>query len=133
MKTVFTLMAALAVIVACSNDDDVATENASVLGRWKLTAMLADPGDGSGTFSPASGREIQFNADGTYVANSDSFCYFSSEFSLLTTVGNYNDTGIICNSNSGGTYDLLYTVEGNEMIITYPCFEPCRARYERVE
>lgn len=133
MKAFFTCIAALFIIVSCSDDDDN-TVNADILGTWGLSEVLADPGDGSGTFVPVdSPREVTFNADGTYTSNSESFCSFMIETGIQASTGTYTETAIHC-GDANPASDLLYTIDANgSLIISYPCIEPCQAKYERID
>jgi hypothetical protein len=134
MKTLITCIAALFVIVACSNDDDN-TVNTNILGTWGLSEILADPGDGSGTFMPVdSPRQVTFNANGTYSSNSESFCSFSGDnVGIQPSTGTYTETAIHC-GDANPANDLQYTIDANgSLIISYPYIEPCQAKYERIE
>jgi hypothetical protein len=63
----FITLSFLFTLVACTKSSD---NNSSIIGRWKLTETLADPGDGSGTWMPAiTNYIIQFNNDSTAYEN----------------------------------------------------------------
>jgi hypothetical protein len=51
MKKVFLLAALICYVTACKKDIQV--KNSSIIGKWKLSESLADPGVGSGTWQPA--------------------------------------------------------------------------------
>ncbi len=123
----FCLFFSLLSLSTCEKNDS------EVVGTWLLTEVLADPGDGSGVFTPVdSDRVIQLKDDGTYSANGD-LCDFQ----------------IVANSSSSGLYDLEegtispencatiggtpigLSVDGSTMIITYLCIEACQHKYER--
>lgn len=127
MKTLFTCIAALFIIAACSNDDDA--NSPDLLGTWVLTETLVDPGDGSGTFQPAeSYRVVTFNDNGTYTA-SESFCNFYFDYGTGAINGSYTNINIIC--DTGVSVEMPYVVENGALIISYPCNEICKAKYQR--
>jgi hypothetical protein len=51
MRKVFLFAAMLSLVTACKKTIQV--HNISIVGKWKLSESLADPGDGSGTCQPA--------------------------------------------------------------------------------
>ena len=72
---------------------------------------------------------------------------------VINTNGNVNSNGVICdmsiesNTSTAGTYSeidstiistacpnliLKYEVSGDTLILIYPCFEPCKAKYIKV-
>ena len=51
MKTkILALAVIILTVISCSKNDDDTSSNL-LKGTWKLTEVLADPGDGSGTFN----------------------------------------------------------------------------------
>lgn len=121
------LLFAMLSLSTCEKNDS------ALVGTWLLVEVLADPGDGSGVFTPVdSDRIIQFNDDGSYTANGD-LCDFSTETST-SSVGHYDlVAGTISPENCatiGGT-PIGLSVDGSTMIITYLCIEPCQHKYER--
>ena len=111
-----------------SNNDNDSEKKA--IKTWKLIEILADPGDGSGQFEPVnSNRVITFYNDGTFGSNGD-ICE-------MTTSSDFPSTGFYDNSNTtiwspecfNSGLDMTYDIEGQLLIINYPCFEPCRAKY----
>jgi hypothetical protein len=60
MKNIFLLLSLFLTLSACTDCDDVTpVSESSIIGNWELVAVLSDPGDGSGTFQPASGKTLQ--------------------------------------------------------------------------
>lgn len=51
MKRVFVLAVVVCSVTACKKN--IQLHNSSIVGKWKLSEYLADPGDGSGTWQPA--------------------------------------------------------------------------------
>jgi hypothetical protein len=102
-----------------------------LIGKWGLIEVLADPGDGSGTFhSVQSSKIVEFHNDGTITSN-----------------GTICDMSIDTNNPSSGTYSLAdstisstdcntnmminFEQSGTTLIINYPCIEPCRAKFKK--
>ena len=108
-----------------------------LIGKWKLTEVLSDPGDGSGVFHAVqSDKTIEFHSNGTVTSNG-SLCNMSigSDMSSSTTYS-------IVDANAG-SFDCIHDVpfpvsfelddSQSTLIVSYPCIEPCLAKYERVE
>jgi hypothetical protein len=129
-KILFTFLIA-GIILSCNNDDD-SNSNTELVGNWKLIEVLADPGDGSGTFnSVVSDKTITFNENGTLNSNG-LLCDMSIE-SDSPTSGTYSNLELTFSSSDCINPEYNYTFEqnGNILIINYPCFEPCRAKYKK--
>lgn len=130
MKALFLCFLTLLVLTACQDDDD---QLSPVNGTWRLSAVLSDPGNGSGTFQPVdSDRILELRANGAYTATGD-LCRFTTDADASTT-GVYNITdGTLFPDDcvtTGGTPLSLF-IDGDELTIDYPCIEPCRHRYTR--
>jgi hypothetical protein len=132
MKTLFSFIAAAFIVAACSNNNDTTNNIQSVLGTWRVAEMLVDPGDGSGTFETVDGdRTFTFEANGTVTSNAN-ICYMSHMADIPST-GTYSHTEQTITSQCEASYVLNYEIENGKLIITYPCVEPCKAKYERLE
>lgn len=105
-------------------------------GTWRLVEILADPGDGSGTFQPVdSDNTIQFFNDLTFQTN-NSLCGHLNPDSQ-TSVGAVDTTQMTLVID-GCEYDGLqveYHFELNEygqFILYFPCIEPCANKYIKI-
>jgi hypothetical protein len=130
MKKIMLIFITIGIFSACKNDDDDSNSKIELTGNWKLIEVLADPGDGSGTFnSVESDKTITFNLDGTINSNGR-LCDMSLEANNPTN-GTYSISELTFNSSDCTNPDYNYEFEqnGNFLIINYPCFEPCRAKY----
>ena len=126
MKKNLLLLTLSMTLISCYNDDDNTPISKSIVGNWELVAMLADPGDGSGTFQPATGKTLQFTNQGIVNCNV-SFCFGS--LTQATSTGTYHTTTNTINvDNCTGTYVL----NGNNLEVSHFCIEPCGERYVRV-
>ncbi|MFK7748990.1 MAG: hypothetical protein AB8B65_11400 [Kordia sp.] len=126
MKKLLVIFALILSISSCSNDDDDATE--TLTGSWRLTATLLDPGDGSGTFLPIdSETDLNFSVDGTTVTSNVSFCNMSEVFSATysATAG----TIILDECGALSPLTIFFEIQGNELILSYPCIEACLYKY----
>ena len=127
MKKVLLTATVITILVACSktktNSSTPTTSNPQV---YLLREVLADPGNGSGTFVPvSSNRTISLYADGTIKSNGD-LCSFSPNANTPSSgMYSYADSTI---TMSGCT--LHFTQTANQIIINYFCIEPCMAKYE---
>jgi hypothetical protein len=127
MKKVVLLLIFFVTLSACTDcDDNTPVSESDIIGNWELVAVLSDPGDGSGTFQPASGKTLQFTAQGVVNCNI-SFCF--SSLTQATTTGTYDtSTTSIDVDNCTGTYSF----NGSFLEVSHFCIEPCGERYVRV-
>lgn len=128
MKKSILLLTILGSLFSChKNEEELAP--ASLAGTWKLTEVLADIGDGKGTFQPvSSSKEIVFVSDGKLTSNG-SICDMSVESNSSTTTTYSEATHTIDCQNRPVQYEL----NGNTLILTYFCIEGCQAKYTKVQ
>jgi hypothetical protein len=126
MKKLLILSLFFSSLSACKKKE--ATLNHSRIGTWKLIEVLADPGDGSGTFQPVvSNKTITF--DNQLNVTSNGILCDMSIASNAGSAGKYviADSTIIpfdCPSTT-----LVTTKYGDTLVLRYSCFEACRAKY----
>lgn len=128
MKRAALFLFTLSLLAACSKDDDKQKVPTSET-TYQLIEILADPGDGSGTFQPvASSKSIVLKNNGTISSNGQ-ICDMSTSSSSPTS-GTYSlqDSTI----NTPDCSDLPFEISGNLLIISYPCIEPCRAKFKEI-
>lgn len=121
---VILLFAISIVISSCEKEPEL-------VSKWKLIETLADPGDGSGQFQPVeSDKTMEFFADGTVVSNGI-LCQMSVESGNNST-GTYSELEMnITPDNCGiNPFVVLYEIQESHLVLSYPCFEPCREKYE---
>lgn len=133
MKNLAFTLISVVILFSCNNDDD-STSETELIGNWKLIEVLADPGDGSGTFSSVeSDKILTFGSGGTITSNGN-LCDLSIN-SGNETSGTYTNSESTFNSSDCNNPDYNFTYEqtGNILIINYPCIEACRAKYKKVK
>ena len=132
MKNVFALFLTVAILAACNKENEVST----IVGTWELTEILIDPGDGSGAYEAVdSDKTIEF-LDGVVVNSNGSLCFMTTdadpdneEIALYDLV----EKTITIEDCNGMPLTLFYEIEGAELFISYPCFEPCALKFLKAE
>ena len=123
MKNLFFYLAIFGSLIACNKNDDTET---GLVGQYQLVEVLDDIGDGSNTFqSVNSNKIIEFHSNGTVTSNGE-LCTIGVESNSATT-GTYSLTDSTISSFNCN--NLSFNSIGNEVIINYPCFESCRAKF----
>lgn len=116
---------------SCKKEED---GNPDLQHSWKLIAVLADPGDGSGTFQAVSSdKTVSFFLDGT-VSSNGSICTMGTEVGTGST-GTYSvaDSTINVDGCPVAHFPLTFEMQGANLILNYPCIEACREKYEPID
>ncbi|WP_130736341.1 hypothetical protein [Flavobacterium sp. J27] len=126
----FLIMASLS---SCNNDDSCSCANNKLVGKWKLIEVLADPGDGSGTFNPIESNKIlEFKNNNTVVTNTSMCNPFSNEI-VVSGVYNYFASTIVTNCQNPTAASVDFEIENNNfLILTYISTEGYAQKYKRV-
>lgn len=120
-------------LLACGDD----TASPTLEGRWQLFEVLADPGDGSGTFkSVESDEEIKFFPNGS-IATTFSICAQFSDGPPVPGSGTYDTVKmIIIPENCIATNPPLeyhYELDKNgHLIVYFRCIERCGHKYRKI-
>jgi hypothetical protein len=122
-------------LLSCSEDNNRKSETAEFLGKWKMIETLIDPGDGSGIYEPVSGEFIlEFFTNGT-VGTNYMLCTLNG-----TNTGNFTSAYFAneqyiqsqtCNANQD--FQIYYQIEGENLILSYPCVEACLVKFIRID
>jgi len=130
MKKVLIVLGLVMTISSCDKNDDEKT-GSSLIGEWLLTEVLADPGDGSGTFHTVqTNKVIIFHDDGTITSNGV-ICDMSIETNESSS-GTYSlADSTITSATCSDQFKINFRQYGTELILSYPCIEPCMAKYEK--
>ena len=126
MKVSFAILVIISFLTSCKKND-----RDSLTGTWLLKEVLMDPGNGSGVFTAVSSdKNLVFNTNGNVNSNGV-ICDMSIE-SNTSTAGSYSEIDSTIISTTCPNLILKYEVSGDTLILIYPCFEPCKAKYIKV-
>jgi hypothetical protein len=126
MKKVFLFAALMCSVTACKKNIQV--DNSSIVGKWKLSEYLADPGDGSGTWQPADPLHpgyLEFKKDGT-LSISPNNIYNSDHYQLIS-----DSTMIFIRGSEN--FPMRYHFSKTLLTLYPPCIEACGERYIAVQ
>ncbi len=118
---IFLFIAILFVAPACKKNN---AENSSLIGKWKLTEYLADPGNGSGTWQPADPLHpeyLEFKKDGILIFSANNI--YNPDHYQITS----DSTMIFIRSVEN--FPIRYHLYGNQLSLYPPCIEACGERY----
>ena len=129
MKKLLLLLLPLFILLSCNrnNSPEVTTD---LVGTWLLKEVLADPGDGSGTFMAVdSDKTMAFYSDGTVTSNG-LLCDLSITSSTPSS-GIYNvvESTFRTGDCNFPEFDYQYTHTGTELIVHYFCIEACSGKF----
>ncbi len=134
MKLTTLIITGALLILNSSCEKQTCSSASGIVGEWKLIEELIDPGDGSGTFQAiTSNKEIKFCDDGTFEANGE-MCTMENQASS-THEGTYDASTETFSPNYCMMMAPLsygYSVNGNTLILSYPCIEGCQQKYSRI-
>ena len=126
MKISFAILVILSLFTSCKKK-----ERDSLTGTWELKEVLMDPGNGSGVFTAVSSdKNLVFHTNGNVNSNGI-ICDMSIE-SNTSTSGTYSEIDSTIISATCQNLVIKYEVNGDTLILIYPCFEACKAKYNRV-
>ncbi|HAD97425.1 MAG TPA: hypothetical protein DCG19_08455 [Cryomorphaceae bacterium] len=133
MKKLTFLLVLAGMVGACSKNDNETDKpgpgNTSLEGQYQLVEILADPGDGSGTFEPVnSTKMVMLYADGTVKSNGDICTMVGATDSATQGTYSLTDSSITVTNCS----KLFFEQNSSQLIINYPCIEACRAKYKKI-
>lgn len=126
MKISFAIIVLLSFLTSCKKND-----RGSLTGTWELKEVLMDPGNGSGVFNVLnSDKNLVFHTNGNVTSNGI-ICDMSIE-SNTSTSGTYSEIDSTIISATCQNLIIKYEVSNDTLILIYPCFEACKAKYTRV-
>ena len=132
MKNYFAVVIMILISLGCNEEETLNPEN-ELFGTWRLTEVLADPGDGSGTFQPTTiDKTMTFAAEGTIFTNL-ALCPFSSNINKsVTGAYTFEDNRGVITPTDCPDYTLDFELSESNLIIYLPCIEPCAEKYEKI-
>jgi len=126
MKKSLVILLFLSLFISCKKK-----EGSSLTGTWELKEVLMDPGNGSGVFTAVSSdKNLVFNTNGNVNSNGI-ICDMSIE-SNTSTSGTYSAIDSTIISSTCQNLIIKYELIGDTLILIYPCFEACKAKYTKV-
>ena len=126
MKISFTILVILSLFTSCKKN-----KRDSLTGTWELKEVLMDPGNGSGVFTAVSSdKNLVVNTNGNVTSNGI-ICDMSIESNTSTSC-TYSEIDSTVISSTCQNLIIKYEVSGDTLILIYPCFEACKAKYNRV-
>ena len=127
MKKIFLIITIALLIVSCNKKKEKGE-----VSSWRLVEQLFDPGDGSGEFEPVdSDKTITFFEDGIIKSNGE-LCSMEAGITEEGSTGNYiSESNTITANCSGNDFSYSYEMNGDELIVSFPCIEPCRHKFKK--
>ena len=122
----------LFLFISCSKKENNNSNTTPLTGTWKLTEMLSDPGDGSGTYNPVqSERILIFNSNGS-VSSNGSLCYMSLQTGSWES-GTYSlaDSTINVENCDDTPLPIRFILSSNTLELLLPCIEPCKMKFNK--
>lgn len=142
MKKILALIILSFVFVSCKEDPNPCSGygfecTAAVESHWELVEIYSNIGSGPGSFNPIeSERTITIFENGDFISKG-SMCSLDATNTEIQT-GEIEHTTTeskmvfsACNGTNE-TDELTFTVDGDEMIVEFTCFEGCAHKYKRV-
>jgi hypothetical protein len=130
MKKSFLLVIIIGFVSSCNKNDEISSSS-DLEGRWKLSEIFADPGNGSGTFqSVTSNKTLVFDNNGNVTSNGI-ICDMSSGTNLSSS-GSYSLINGTINSSLCPNINIQFELNNNTLLLIYPCIETCKSKYIRV-
>jgi len=131
-KSIQLLLLALVFFVAACDKDTLQTTDNTLTGKWKLSEVLADPGDGSGKWTPVAKKTpydyVEFKENGDLSGN------------LFTEYKSYmlkDDITIQFSIDEDRKQEFRYSIVNGVLSISpsYPsfCIEACGSRFVKVK
>lgn len=128
MQKVFILLVFLS-LFSCSEDEPLVVPE--LVGTWRIIEVLADPGDGSGTFQPiAREKTVAFFESGEVISNGPLCGSLNQTSEIGQGVYSLQDSTItpFC-ANLDFSTKIYFEFEGANLILNYPCIERCAEKY----
>ncbi len=131
MKKYIAFFILLGMMSSCTKNE-ADTKPSALAGKWKLSHILADPGDGSGTFIQVeSDKLLSFSDNGNFTSNG-SICNLSVELNASTT-GTYSENNSTLHTIDCPETEIKFEINNNTLNLVYPCIEPCIAKYTKIQ
>ncbi|WP_353719799.1 hypothetical protein [Dyadobacter sp. 676] len=132
-------------VAACKNEtadpaDDNAKrafkENNALIGKWKITEYLGDPGDGSGTYHPVEAtmaHTIEFKENGEFVEEKGQGQSSVPMFNAYKILDDKRLEMIPIDKKAPSHIWFYSDLSASKVTISYGCIEACSGKYVAVE
>lgn len=131
MKKQILLILTIVVLFSCNNDEQNNSET-ELIGNWKLIGVLADSGNGSGTFQTVtSDKTIEFKKNGTVITNTSLCNPYSEE---IISSGNFSlDTNTITtNCQNPNIATINFELENQFLILNFISNEGYSQKFQKI-
>ena len=128
-STTLLLFVTLLFLAGCKKDSTLVSPELE--GKWKLTEMKEEGGLIVG--QPAqfeavtSSKTLEFNNDGSISSNGQ-ICDFSAN-SNNPSNGLVSPQATTIMSGNCPSSEIYFEIVGQDLILSYPCFETCQAKF----
>ena len=132
MKKKILFIIAVGFLLSCSNDDQDYSE-AKLIGNWTLIEVLADPGNGSGTFqSVESTKTIECRNDGVITTNS-SLCDPYSDELISSGIYSTSNNTITTNCQNTNIATIYFELENQYLILNFISNEGYAQKFQKMD
>lgn len=141
MKKILALIILSFVFVSCKEDPNPCAGygfecTAAVESHWELVEVYSSPGNGGSFNEVESYRTITIFENGDFISRG-SLCTFDISNSEIQT-GEIEHTNteskmVFFGCSGNDESELTFTMDGDEMIVEFSCFEGCAHKYKRVD
>lgn len=129
MKKRILLLVAIGLMLSCNNNQE--NLETGLIGKWKLIEVLADPGDGNGTFQPVeSNKIIKFKSNGTLTTNSSLCEPYSDE---IISTGTYENNTITTGCQNPNITTISFELNNQYLILNFASNEGYSQKFEKID
>ncbi|KAB1160498.1 hypothetical protein F7018_01075 [Tenacibaculum aiptasiae] len=129
MKRIVLILTTIGILFSCDNDHEL-NSNVELVGNWKLIEVLADPGNGSGTFKAVeSNKTIEFKANGTITTNGSLCNPYSKE---IISSGTYSNNTITTNCQNSNIATIGFELKRQFLILSFISNEGYYQKFEKI-
>ena len=134
MKKPILLLTFIGFLISCSNDENDNSETTELIGQWKLTEQLVDPGDGSGIFQDIDSQKIlEFFQNGTINSLNGSLCEPYSDEQISTGTYSLSENRIITNCQNENIGYIDFEIKNNNLILNFISNEGFSQKFEKIK
>lgn len=110
---------------------------ATVESHWELIEIYSDPGNGSGSFNEVeSERTITIFQNGDFISKGSLYILDVTNTQIHTGEIEYTSSDnklVVSDCSWHDVTKLPFSIDGDEMIVDFSCYEGCKHKYKRVD